>query len=382
MNYSKKPLRSVLLGAILMATASYACADTLQNGTTTLQSMAVSTPPTGNTSSSVADKNAKPATAQVPVKPAALTTGATSKAATPSAAPKSTAPNAAESMPQPPSQAETILTELRGMPAVSIHAARESTFQNSARQKGLAMSPSEIEQYHEMILDSAVAAAKLPMPKASAPIVRVSLAPGQVPPVLYVSSNYVTAVTFTDKTGAPWPILNHVLGNALFFSATVPTSNKENVILITPLKQGVSSNVAITLQGLTQPIIIPVKASLKRVDYRENIMVDGLGPYAEKPIFVEGPSSEVGGKNLTSVLDGIQPAGSTQVTATGLPNMLAYEVNGMLYIRAKASLVEPSWVASMSGDGGYTAWKLPFSSPLTFMYNGSRVSVDVSRKSN
>ena len=355
----------VLTGAPLSAFGS----NVEQNGTTTLKELAITPQPNAvaPVASSVSDKT-KPAKATAKV--ARKTTVVKPKQAVSKAA--------SGALPPPPEAAQTILNELDGMPKVSMDKTPESAFRRAAQANGLAMSPNEIEQYHEMLLDSAVAAAKLPMPTASAPMVRVSLAPGQIPPTLYTSSNYVTAITFTDNTGAPWPISNHVIGNVLFFSAVVPAANKENVILITPLHQGVSSNIAVTLKGLAQPIIIPVKASLKTVDYRESIMVDANGPYAKKPIFMAGPSAEVAGPVLTSVLDGIAPSGAKTVIATGLPHLMAYELGNTLYIRAKANLVAPSWTASMSNDG-YTAWKLPFSSPLTFMANGSPVSVNVSR---
>lgn len=360
---------ATLVVAVIPSTSFGASVE--QNGTTTLKELALA--PQNSAVAPVASANS----ASKPLAHIAPKSTLVKKLNT--APLKSSVQPAGTAFPQPPEAAQTILNELNGMPAVSMNSAPESAFKQAARAHGLALSPTEIEQYHEMILDSAVAAAKLPMPTASAPMVRVSLAPGQIPPVLYTASNYVTAITFTDNTGAPWPISNHVIGNVLFFSAVVPAANNENVILITPLHQGVSSNIAVTLKGLAQPIIIPVKASLKTVDYRESIMVDADGPNAKKPIFVQGPSAEVAGPILTSVLDGIAPSGGKMVVATGLPHLMAYELGNTLYIRAKANLVAPSWTASLSNDG-YTAWKLPFSSPLTFMAGGSPVSVNVSHQ--
>jgi intracellular multiplication protein IcmK len=368
---ASRKLFSAVLATLVCSgfSASVFAAGVAQNGTTTLKEMALSPQP-----SAVAPLISA---AQKPVSTHTATKSTVSKKTVKvTTRTKHTPKTTGTALPQPPEAAQTILNELNGMPKVSMNSAPESAFKRAAQAHGLAMSPTEIEQYHEMLLDSAVAAAKLPMPSASAPMVRVSLAPGQIPPILYTASNYVTALTFTDKTGAPWPISNHVIGNVLFFSAVVPSANKENVILITPLHQGVSSNIAVTLKGLSQPIIIPVKASLKTVDYRESIMVDASGPNAKKPIFVAGPSAEVAGPVLTSVLDGISPSGAKAVIATGLPHLMAYKVGNTLYIRAKANLVAPSWTASLSNDG-YTAWKLPFSSPLTFMAHGSPVSVSV-----
>lgn len=281
-------------------------------------------------------------------------------------------------LPPPNRAAKEVLVRANGLPATKMQEDQNS-FSRAIVESGFAMTPQQIEQFKTVWQASALAAATGPRPEAKSSLVRVSLSPGSLPPPLLVGAGFVSALVFTDSSGAPWPITSETLGNDMFFSMSVPKAGDNNILLVAPIKLGADTNVAVTLKDLPVPLVFRLKSDQKQVDYRVSIVIERDGPNAKLPVFVAGPNPATTTPELLNALAGVLPGKSAEQGTVDLPDTEVWRNGAQMYLRSKYTLVSPSWSSQASAQG-YTAWNLLWTPTLLVSVNGQLREVHVSEK--
>lgn len=250
------------------------------------------------------------------------------------------------------------------------------SFRQAVPETGFALTPKQIEQFHQIQLESAMATNKGPLVQGRAIVLPVSLAPGEVPPTIRLAFGYMTAVSFVDNSGAPWPISSDALGNPAQFAPIIPKGGKSNILLIRPNVPGASTNIAIMLKGLDTPVVFPITSTLQHADYRVTVQIDRMGPNATPPVFLRGPDERTASEPLMAALEGVTPAASHNLTVSGIGHVQAWRSGNTMFVRSRATLVSPAWSGQASGDG-YTAYQMPYAPALLFSSGGALVNARV-----
>ncbi|MBT4885205.1 MAG: type IV secretion protein IcmK [Legionellales bacterium] len=201
--------------------------------------------------------------------------------------------------------------------------------------------------------------------------IMVDISPGASPPVVRLSSGFVSSLVFLDSSGAPWPIKAYDLGDPKSFNIQWSQSGGEDSIDNTLMIQAITmykvANLAVVLKGLNTPIMLTLVPGQEVVDYRVDIRAPGLGPKA-RPTYNMMPASA--SSVLIDILNGIAPEKAKQLTVKG-SNASAWLVDKTMYVRTDMTVVSPSWISTMSGsEGGVNAYELPQSSVVLALKNG------------
>jgi hypothetical protein len=227
----------------------------------------------------------------------------------------------------------------------------------------LPTSPEEVKRYR-LRVDEREEAMADPGPAAMrSRTERVRLEPGFRPPLVELTPNLVTALVFTDSTGAAWPVESMVLGSGALFSAQLLEGQPANRIVVSPLTNHGHSNLVVSLKGRDIPLMTRLATSSAARPDRE---LDGLiifqiqahGPMAG-PEALAGP--ETGGpvdEILYSILDGVvPPEGETVEAEPALEGESFVKVGGSVYLRTLRALLWPAPRARASGPGGLTVYE-------------------------
>lgn len=241
-------------------------------------------------------------------------------------------------------------TLVKGQPSSS-----DQAFANTVRNM-MPLSPEQIRMLHYLFDKSQQAAAASPgvPPKPTSTSLIVNLSPGATPPVIRLSSGFVTSLVFLDSTGAPWPIQAYDLGDPKSFN--IQWDKKGNTLLVQALSHYKSGNLAVILQGLDPPVMLTLIPGQRAVDYRVDLRVPGIGPNAN-PILGTLPSAET--PELLEVLNGVPPSDSKPLTITGdAGHSQAWLIKGHLFLRTPLTVLSPGWISTMSSADGTHAYEL------------------------
>lgn len=218
-------------------------------------------------------------------------------------------------------------------------------------------------------------------PKPTSSALVANLEPGATPPVIRLSSGFISSLVFLDMTGAPWPIKAYDIGDPQAFSVqwepqktANDTSGMGNTLLIQSNVMYKQGNLAVMLKGLNTPIMLTLVPGQKSVDYRVDIQVPKNGPFA---VYSEGrmPSSTSG--ELVSVLNHIAPQGAKSLDVKG-GRAEAWLKGDKLYIRTSYNIISPSWYSTISSsDGAIRAYSLPPSSVVLALDHGRTISLNI-----
>ena len=207
-------------------------------------------------------------------------------------------------------------------------------------------------------------------PKAQVRITTLSLDPGTEPPVLNVSSGYVTTINMVDATGEPWPILDVGVGGNFEVS---PTTAGSHVVRIMPLSRVGVGNLSVLLKDLPTPVIFKVTAGGPTVDLRYDARIDKLGPGAKAPL-IERPRLEAGSEAIMLILANAPPAAAKRMKIGGLDaRSMAWMMDNHVYVRTPLTLLSPAWDASVSSADGMTVYEIGDAPVLLMSDNGAIV---------
>lgn len=218
--------------------------------------------------------------------------------------------------------------------------------------------PDQIDTLRRKVDDvdrSASQPLKAERPKVSS--INISLAPGGKPPVINTGLGRVTALSFYDITGAPYPVSAVVIGNPTQFKVEAPIP-EGNLVTISPLENYAQGNMAITLANQPVPIMVKLEAGRDVIDYRLDMRVAARGPQAPAPLqFVDG-APNTADPVMSAFIDGLPPEGATPLQVDGA-GVSVWRLRGQMYVRTNMTLVSPAWTSSAAGAGGLRVYTVP-----------------------
>ncbi len=246
---------------------------------------------------------------------------------------------------------------------------------NIMMQQNVPLTPQQVVKLRQMI-DISQRAAAIPAnipPKPVSSTLMVNLAPGATPPAIRLAQGYITSLVFVDSTGSPWPIASYDIGDPK--KITPQWDGKSNILLMQSMSPYGDSDLIIRLVGLPTPITLQLVAGQRVVDYRTDIHVSGIGPNSKDiPTGVGLPGSA--NQLLLSVLDGVPPPGSKQLTVTG-GDCLAWLLGDKMYLRTRFTVLSPGWIGTMVSPDGMHAYEIQQSASVLISQYGSPVELKI-----
>lgn len=248
----------------------------------------------------------------------------------------------------------------------------DQAFANTVRNM-MPLSPNQIRTLHYLFDQSQQAAAAAPgtPPKPTSTSVNVNLSPGATPPIIRLSSGFVTSLVFLDATGAAWPITAYDLGDPKSFN--IQWNKKDNTLLVQALSHYKSGNLAVMLKGLDTPVMLTLMPGQHAVDYRVDLRVPGIGPNAN-PVLDGLPSTE--SPQLLNVLNGVPPKGSQPLTIDG-GDCQGWLIKGHVFLRTRLTVLSPGWISTMSSADGTHAYELQTTPVVLASQRGQLVKLTI-----
>ncbi len=252
--------------------------------------------------------------------------------------------------------------------------AKDPAFENMLK-KMYPMSPEQIAALREAheTAQRAMEAPAQPVPKPTITSQSVNLTPGATPPVLRLSTGYVSSVVFLDETGAPWPVSAYSIGDPTSFN--IQWDQTSNLLLIQGMKPYATGNMAVTLHGMPTPVMLTIVTDQGVVDYRIDYRVQGRGPNA-RGAMIASAIPQNANMTLTNLLEGIPPDDSELLKVSG-GHAQAWLWNNQLYVRTSLTLLSPGWVATMSSADGTHVYQLPVTPMILASHRGEPVTLKV-----
>lgn len=273
----------------------------------------------------------------------------------------------------------------QGDPLWPEHAAPDEDVGRDGRA-AMPFTAEQIEALGRLLRETQGAASVAADPPPAGRIRRVRMgAPGEgAIPAISVRKGYVTVVSFTGATGAPWPI-EDALVDGRFLSETVLSetavagaagSGSEDggsgdvsspvtspvsghLLYLAPQARSLHGNAAIKLLGLAEPVLLSLRGGVADADFRVEIRLGLPGPNAE-PSATAVPDFHAGDAALLDLLGGIAPTGAERLFINGgSTGDRAWRLGSDLLLVTRAQLLSPGPWAAERGAGGRWAYRLP-----------------------
>ena len=202
-----------------------------------------------------------------------------------------------------------------------------------------------------------------PVPEGRVRRVRIGSPGESAIPMIAVRRGYVTAISFTGATGAPWPI-EEVLVDALFVPGPAEADGEssgqpDHLLYLVPQQRSLHGNAAVKLLGLAEPLVLSLRGGGADTDFRVEIRLGLPGPNAE-PAAAAPSGFHAGDAVLLDLLGGIAPPGAERlIVEGGGRDDRAWRVSGDLFLVTRAHLLSPGPWAAERGAGGRWAYRLP-----------------------
>ena len=188
-------------------------------------------------------------------------------------------------------------------------------------------------------------------------------------PAIAVRKGYVTAVTFADATGAPWPV-DDVLVDQRFLPAGTGSEGEDgseagHVLYLAPQARALHGNAVVKLRGLAEPLALILRGGGGAADFRVEVRLGLQGPHAA-PAAPAVAGFHAGDPVLLDLLGGIAPPGAERLSIEGGDrDDRAWRHDGStgyggdLLLVTRAHLLSPGPWAAERGAGERWAYRLP-----------------------
>jgi intracellular multiplication protein IcmK len=251
---------------------------------------------------------------------------------------------------------------------------QDSAFQELLKQQ-FPMSPDQMKMFRETLNvyeRSLQKQVRNPTPVVSTRT--VSLEPGAVPPVVRISSGYVSSLLFLDETGSAWPIQAYDIGNPKAFN--IQWDKKSNLLMIQGLVPYANTNMVILLNGLATPVILNLQSDQDKVDYRLDLRVPGAGPNAASPMIPN--AIPVGGDvALMNLLDGVPPVQAIPLAVTGGAAQAWLMGDQDLLLRTRLTVLSPAYQNSMRSADGTKVYRMKKTPVILAVEGGNTVQLGI-----
>ena len=196
-------------------------------------------------------------------------------------------------------------------------------------------------------------------------------------PEIALRRGYVTVLSFTDSTGAPWPI-EEALVDRRFLppDAESDTGGEESggshLLYLAPAAAYQRGNAVVKLRGLAEPVVASLRGTGADADFRVEIRLDVPGPNADPGVLAAPRGFHAGDPVLLALLGGAVPADAERLAIEGgAAGDRAWRRGGDLLLLTRAHLLSPGPLAAERGPGGRWAYRLA-NTPLVLVSDGGR----------
>ena len=199
--------------------------------------------------------------------------------------------------------------------------------------------------------------------------VRLDGAGGAIPEIA-VRRGYTTVLSFTDMTGAPWPI-EEALVDRRFLppggsegrgdgEASGEGSGSGHLLYLAPAAAYLAGNAVVKLAGLAEPVVASLRGTGGDADFRVEIRLGVPGPNADPGALAQPAGFHAGDPVLLGLLGGAVPPDAERLTVGGgEAGDRAWRRAGDLLLLTRAHLLSPGPLAAERGPGGHWAYRLP-----------------------
>lgn len=245
---------------------------------------------------------------------------------------------------------------------------------NVLLHEALPLSPTQIKTLRRLydLSQQAVATPTKAPPTPTSSSTLISLQPGTTPPIIRLSSGFVSSLVFIDVTGAPWPITAYSVGDPNAFN--VQWDQKTNTLFVQAMKSYCHGNIAVRLFGLNTPVMISLVSGQREVDFRVDLQVAGRGPNAVEALISDSCQDSKINPLLIHLLDGIPPKGSVKLNVCG-PHGEAWVLNNKVYFRTKLTVLSPAWLATVSSPDGTHVYEMAKTPLILASKNGKSFNI-------
>ena len=284
-----------------------------------------------------------------------------------------------------PAAAQDASPEASQAPRADAWAGHALSDEQAARESRAAMpfTQEQIETLGRLLRETQQAAARgagAP-PRGRVRRVRLDGGGGEIPAIA-LRIGYVTAVSFTDATGAPWPI-EEALVDRRFLPprrAAAPPDGEAvgravesgHLLYLAPSAAYLRGNAVVKLRGLAEPVVASLSGTGADADFRVDIRLGLPGPNADPGALALPAGFHAGDPVLLGLLGGAVPADAERLSVEGGDAAdRAWRRDGDLLLLTRAHLLSPGPLAAERDPGGRWAYRLA-DTPLVLVSEGGR----------
>ena len=271
---------------------------------------------------------------------------------------------------------------------VDVWSAHALTEDEAARQgrAALPFTPEQIEALGRILRETQEATIRGAGAAPKGRVRRIRLDDGAVPgtsvpgtsvPEIALRRGYVTAVSFTDSTGAPWPI-EEALVDRRFLppDSQGATADEEwgssHLLYLAPQAAYLRGNAVVKLRGLAEPVVAGLRGTGADADFRVEIRLGVPGPNADPGALAQPAAFHAGDAVLLGLLGGSVPPDAERLAVEGgASGDRAWRRGGEVLLLTRAHLLSPGPLAAERGPDGRWAYRLA-DTPLVLVSDGGR----------
>ena len=248
----------------------------------------------------------------------------------------------------------------------------------------LPLTPEQIKQFKGSVGKTTEALRLSEPPTMNTRSAKLKLEPGVMPPVIQLAPGYVSTILIYDVSGAPWPITSITTGNTNYFSVHHNESLKPgNMLTISPIARYAHTNIAVTLEGQSLPVILQVRTDDRDKgaihDSLVSFQTDMRGPLAEKPSIGGGQNAKsVVNETMLAFLDGAPPSEAKYVSSKpSFEGVSVWEYMGQTYLRTRYPAMWPAWTTVVNGAGKIRVYKMPIVPSIMLTVGGTTQTINL-----
>ena len=264
---------------------------------------------------------------------------------------------------------------------VDVWSAHALTDEDAARQgrAALPFTAEQIETLGRILRETQEATAR---GAGEAPVgrlrrVRLDAAQGASIPEIALRRGYVTVLSFTDSTGAPWPVEEALVDRRFLLpdshgGTEEETSGSSHLLYLAPSAAYLSGNAVVKLRGLAEPVVASLRGTGADADFRVEIRLGVPGPNADPGALAQPAAFHAGDAVLLALLGGAVPPDAERLAVEGgARGDRAWRRGGEVLLLTRAHLLSPGPLAAERGPGGRWAYRLA-DTPLVLVSDGGR----------